>query len=325
MIEAPYPWLQRQWRMLINVASQGSLHHASLIAGMPGLGKLELATAFSRALLCERFPEGAPCDTCNRCVLTRRGTHPDLMLLDWIDKATVISVEQIRKLTEKLSLTATYGPYRIAVINKAHSMTTAAANSLLKTLEEPGAGSVIMLIADREAELPATVRSRCQRIVVPTPEKDVALDWLKGQKLSDCEMALDFAQGAPLLARSHIGNLDLARIAAIRSGWVDFVLKDGSPTELAGLTASALSTRVSLTLFLQWTTELIKKLEFSVASGRLTSERHTIDRRYLSQAHIVLQDRMRLDNASLKTQAVLEGALADIRMYRLRIRAENPQ
>ncbi len=325
MTEAPYPWLEKQWKLLIDVAAGGHLHHATLIAGVPGVGKLHLAQAFSRALLCEQFPQAAPCDTCNRCALTTSGTHPDEMVVDWLDKAQVISVDQIRKLTDKLRLTATYGPHRVAIINKAHTLTTAAANSLLKTLEEPGAGSILLLIADREAELPATVRSRCQRVVVATPSKSQAMDWLLEQKVSNAEIALEFAQGAPLLARQQVNDLDLEKISLIRSGWFDFVLKEGSPVDLASSAAAVLNTRTSLTLFLQWTTELVKKLEVSAASGRSNSDKHLIDRRYLSQALVILQDRMRLDNASLKTQAVLEGALADIRMYRLRIRAENSQ
>ena len=94
---------------------------------------------------------------------------------------------------------------------------------------------------------------------------------------------------------------------------------------MAASAASTLSTGESLTLFMQWTTDLVKNVELSIADGRLTSEGSSVERRYLSQTLEMLQQGLRLDNASLKTQAVLEGLLADIRIYRLRIHAENKQ
>ncbi len=327
----PYPWQQSQWQLMSRAASAGRLHHATLLSGPRGIGKLEFAQAFARALLCAQFPSNhnAPCEQCNRCALTSVGTHPDLTQLDWLDKASVISVEQIRKLEEKLTLTATYGPYRVAIINRADTLTNAAANGLLKTLEEPGPGCAIFLLASREAKLPATIRSRCQRVVMPLPAKDTALAWLQEQQVSEASLALEYAHGAPVAAYSYAqtdsGVRDLSEIAAIRAQYGEFLLKDGDPGALATRAASMLNTGESLTLFMQWTTDFVKKLELSIADGRLSSERSSNERRYLSQSLDMLQQGLRLDNASLKTQTVLEGLLADIRIYRLRIRAENSQ
>ena len=145
MSDAPYSWQQDAWQKIIRAASAGRLHHAYLVVGSSGIGKRDFAEHLSRALLCVESPDAAPCGRCPRCALNDAGTHPDINRLDWIDKARVISVEQIRKLTSQLTLTTTYGPYRVAIINKAHTMTRAAANGLLKTLEEPGAGCVLIL------------------------------------------------------------------------------------------------------------------------------------------------------------------------------------
>lgn len=327
----PYPWQASQWSLVNRAAVAGRLHHATLLSGPAGIGKLEFAQAFARALLCSELTTGvqAPCGRCNRCALTAGGTHPDIMMIDWLEKASVIGVEQIRKLAEKLSLTATYGPYRVAIINRADTLTNAAANGLLKTLEEPGPGCAIFLLANREAKLPATIRSRCQRVVMPLPDRESSLAWLQQHQVADAEIALEFAQGAPVLAQAYsqdgAGGLDLAEISAIRGHWSDFLQREGDPGALAAKTAGKLSTAESLTLFMQWTTDLVKNLELSIADGRLNSERSNVERRYLSQTLETLQQGLRLDNASLKTQTVLEGLLADIRIYRLRIRAENTQ
>lgn len=327
----PYPWQSTQWALVNRAAIAGRLHHATLLSGPAGIGKLEFAQAFARALLCAELSSGnpAPCGKCNRCALTSGGTHPDITMIDWLEKSSVVSVDQIRKLAEKLSLTATYGPYRVAIINRADTLTTAAANGLLKTLEEPGPGCAIFLLANREAKLPATIRSRCQRVVMPLPDNQMSLDWLKQQKVANAEIALEFAQGAPVLARAYAqdgaAGRDLADISVIRNQWTDFLQREGDPAALAAKAAGKLNTAESLTLFMQWTTDLVKSLELSITDGRLSSERSNVERRYLSQTLETLQQGLRLDNASLKTQAVLEGLLADIRIYRLRIRAENTQ
>ncbi len=325
MTMAPYSWQQEAWQVLMRAASAERLHHAYLIVGRSGVGKLDIATLLAHALLCEKSPDAAPCGDCQRCALNAAGTHPDINQLDWIDTARVISVDQIRKLTSQLTLTTTYGPYRVAIVNKAHSMTRAAANSLLKTLEEPGAGVILILLADNDAHLPVTIRSRCQRVVLPLPEKSVALDWLKEQKISSPEMALEFAHGAPLLARDRATDVDLGSISEVKSRFTDFLNRDYEPAELARITADVLGTRDALTLFLQWTTEHIKTTELSALNSRTSSNGHRSERRFLSRALERLQSALRLDNPSLKTQTVLEGVLADIRIMRVRTRAETVQ
>ncbi len=311
--------------MLMRAASAERLHHAYLIVGPTGVGKRDFAERLSHALLCSEPAENAPCGKCPRCALNTAGTHPDLTRLEWIDKARVISVDQIRKLTEQLTLTTTYGPNRIAIINKAHTMTRAAANSLLKTLEEPGKGCVLILLADNDAHLPVTIRSRCQRVVLPLPDPSVALEWLREQKVSNPEIALEFAHGAPLRAKERGEEVDLGAIAEVKNRFIEFLTLDFEPAELAATTSTVLGTRDALTLFLQWTTEHIKNVEFSSPTGRSSTNGPPAERQYLSRALERFQYSLRLDNPSLKTQTVLEGVLADIRIMRVRTRAETIQ
>lgn len=325
MTAAIYNWQQDAWQLLMRAASSDRLHHAYLVVGPAGVGKRDFARVLAHALLCTEAPGKAPCGECPRCALNAAGTHPDISQLDWIDNARVISVEQIRKLTSQLTLTTTYGPYRVAIVNKAHTMTRAAANGLLKTLEEPGAGCILILLADNDAHLPVTVRSRCQRVVLPLPDKAQALDWLRAQKIANPEIALEFAHGAPLLARDRAGDVDLGAISDVKSHFADYLSRDFEPSELARIAADVLGTRDALTLFLQWTTEQIKNAELSAPGSRTSSNRHLSERRFYSRALERLQDALRLDNPSLKTRTVLEGVLADIRIMRVRTRAETVQ
>jgi len=322
MSNAPYSWQQDGWQKIMRAASAGRLHHAYLVVGPSGIGKRDFAEQLGRALLCVESPEEAPCGKCPRCALHDAGTHPDINRLDWIDNAKVISVEQIRKLTSQLTLTTTYGPHRVAIINKAHTMTRAAANGLLKTLEEPGAGCVLILLADNDAHLPVTIRSRCQRVVLPLPDEAQSLAWLKLQKIGNAETALEFAHGAPLLARDRSAETDLDAISAVKSHFLDYLTADFEPATLAGLASGVLGTRDALSLFLHWTTEHVKTAELSAANSRSGISGHPSDRRFLSRALERLQQALRLDNPSLKTQTVLEGVLADIRIMRVRTRAE---
>jgi len=319
----PYKWQQQPWDQLLRVARAGRLHHANLLAGPGGIGKLDFARHFALALVCDQFPDNAPCGACKNCQMATGGTHPDIYLLDWLDKSTVIAVDQIRQLTDKLNLTASRGVHRVAVINRAHTMTAAAANSLLKTLEEPGEGCILLLLADRERELPVTIRSRCQRLAMTMPARNAALDWLLEQEINEATVALEVAQGAPLRAKEAGDSENLAEIAGLKTVWNEFLLHEGSPAELAKLAASLLGTRQSLSLFMQWTTESVKNLELSSTDGRSSIEKNPQNRRYLCQAGLALQSSLRLDNASLKTQTVLEGVLADIRIVRYKNRAEN--
>lgn len=104
--------------------------------------------------------------------------HADLRWITTPEDKQSIGIEQIRALVGELSLTSYEGAGKVAVIEPANGMTVNAANSLLKTLEEPPGDTLLILVADRVGHLPATIFSRCQRIDFPVPSEDVALHWL---------------------------------------------------------------------------------------------------------------------------------------------------
>jgi len=200
---AMLPWQTAQWNSLAQRAEWSSLPHALLLAGAQGLGKRAFAEAFVHARLCQHPRSGHGCGHCKACALLQAGTHPDRMLVTFeVNEKTgklrtELIVEQIRLLSARLAMASQLGGWQIAVIDPADAMNPAAANALLKTLEEPTASSLIVLIADQPWRLPATIRSRCQRVDFAAPSRDEAEAWLREQGVRDAKHALDAAGGNP--------------------------------------------------------------------------------------------------------------------------------
>lgn len=230
-LEAPLPWQQEAWRGLVARLESGRLPHALLISGQAGLGKLAFATAFAEFALCRTPKGGRACGECRSCVQFRAGTHPDFVRVELEERdgkageegqlKSAISVEQVRELIAGLQLSSSQaGGRKLALIEPAELMSTAAANSLLKTLEEPPAGTLILLVTAAPGRLPATVRSRCQVLPLAAPPTDAALAWLDARGARpDWSTLLAFAGGAPLkaleLAESGIGARREAFFAAL--------------------------------------------------------------------------------------------------------------
>jgi DNA polymerase III delta' subunit len=144
--------------------------HALLLVGPTGSGKTRLATDLAAALLC-RAPDPAarPCGECRACRAAAHGNHPDLHRLAPTGPGGVIPIggrddRGVRDLTAELSLMPVEGGARVAIVEAAHRMTEDAQSALLKTLEEPSAGTTLILCADEEERLLPTIRSRCVRI-----------------------------------------------------------------------------------------------------------------------------------------------------------------
>jgi DNA polymerase-3 subunit delta' len=197
-----HPWLEAPLAALAERLAGDNLPHALLVTGPPGIGKRVFATAFAAMLLCEsRTPRHLPCGQCAGCELVRAGTHPDLSLVTPEEDSSTLKVDQIRALGEALVLSSHRGGWKVAVLAPAEAMNVNAANSLLKTLEEPSDNTVLVLVCAEPARLPATVRSRCQQIRLQVPDPALARDWLTGQLAGvDTGVYLQLAGGAPLAA-----------------------------------------------------------------------------------------------------------------------------
>lgn len=193
------PWQYPIWQSLMQCKNVDRLPHALLLLGIPGVGKAEFARAFSQAILCSApLAQAQACGQCRPCRLLAGNSHPDLMWIMPEEGSRVIKIDQIREVVHFINSTPLLGGYRVVILNPASAMNTYAANALLKTLEEPTPNVVFLLLHDQKSRLPATIMSRCQRVLFPVPTREVALNWL-GSEISGEE--LDLADGAPLQAK----------------------------------------------------------------------------------------------------------------------------
>lgn len=213
----PLPWHRGELESVLRDRSR--LPHALLVHGPVGIGKTEFAHALAASVLCED-PRGAlACEACASCHWFSQANHPDYREIvpesaledeegpegegAKADKAKslVIKVEQIRPLADFVALTTHRAGYRVMLIRPAEALHPAAANALLKTLEEPPPYTLIILVSNQPARLLATIRSRCRRLALHAPPPETALEWLRGQSIPEAAAVLSAAGGAPLLAR----------------------------------------------------------------------------------------------------------------------------
>lgn len=209
-----YPWQSDSWQALQGLRAR--LPHALLLAGAQGIGKLDLAMNYAQSLLCEKpHADGTACQECNSCHWFEQGSHPDFRLIqpdalsaseDGEERSggkkpsREISVEQIRDLSGFANLSAHCGGYRVVVIHPAETMNSNAANSLLKTLEEPTGKLLFLLVTNKPQQLLPTILSRCLSFAVHTPTRDVGAAWLAQQGVKNPEHALAQTGFAPLQA-----------------------------------------------------------------------------------------------------------------------------
>ncbi|HRG16151.1 MAG TPA: DNA polymerase III subunit delta' [Pseudomonadota bacterium] len=206
------PWLTPIWDGLCTRIETQRFPHALLIAGASGLGKRDLVAALVARLLCPTPRAGGfACGRCRGCQLRTAGTHPDRLqvTLEARDDGklrTEITIDQIRALGQRFASKPSFGGWQVVSIDPADRMNVAAANALLKTLEEPAANTALILVADEPARLPATIRSRCQRIDLRPPEAETARAWLiaQGAVPVSADEALLLADGNPGAAKAML-------------------------------------------------------------------------------------------------------------------------
>ncbi len=176
-----YPWHETSWDKFTTARSQDHLPHALLLVGADGTGKLDFAKKIATSLLCTAPVNNKACQNCQSCKTYHANANPDFMQIELLEDKQQISVDQIRQLSEFINYTRSFQGYRVIMINPIERMNQNAANSLLKSLEEPADNTVIILVATNLGKILPTIKSRCQLLTLTTPEKNQALSWLKSQ------------------------------------------------------------------------------------------------------------------------------------------------
>lgn len=215
-----------------SIASK-SLAHAYLFHGPEKVGKTHLAEIFAASIICENFSRGSqnsilPCGQCDPCRQFGKRIYPDLYFVERQnnekgEKRADIRVEQIRELIEKISKRAFLNNYKFVIISEAQYLNPAASNCLLKTLEEPTAQTVIILICPAVSRLLPTIKSRCQSFKFLSVSKNLIYDYLikKGANRNLSVELASIAAGRPSVAMQYFVAPDKrAEFLASSRGWL---------------------------------------------------------------------------------------------------------
>jgi DNA polymerase-3 subunit delta' len=243
-----HSWNDGLWAAL--QSRSGTPTGTLLLAGPPGVGKRAFARALAQGILCAKPRTGGEaCGACTSCRLFANDSHPDFRLLEpALDEGRAegsegstggaasparersILVGQVRALTDFLFIASQFAGAKVVLIQPADRLHPSAASALLKTVEEPPARTVFILVADHPHRLPPTVRSRCFRIDFPLPPHHAALEWLAAEGVEQPEIALAQAGFAPLTAvELSRNNFPLRRRALSEL----LVSADADPAKLA--------------------------------------------------------------------------------------------
>lgn len=250
-IPALLPWHLAQWRIVSEAFVAGRLSHALLLAGAAGVGKRRFARRIAAAALCERA-DGEVCGVCRSCRQFGGGAHPGYTVLQRDEDRRDIAIDAVRELCSKLAMTSHNGRAKIALIDPVDALNQNGANALLKTLEEPSPGSLLLLISERPLALPATLRSRCQLLRFGLPQLDRARDWLTIQSpqtsVEERESALTLSRGAPLRAAELLA--DGESLESYKQ-W-SILMRELSDGRAAPLQVAAAVKREQIPIFLRW-------------------------------------------------------------------------
>lgn len=315
------PWQHQAWSAFAARRDANRVPHALLLSGPEGLGKSHFAGLMAQSLLCRTPDEqGLACGECRSCLLYGAGSHPDLIRIAPEAAGKPIKVDMIRRLRELAAVTSQYGHYRVVIIAPAEAMNSAAANSLLKILEEPPADTVLLLVSSRPAQLLPTVRSRCQRLAFRPPAPEQTRAWLAERVPADApapELLIGLAHGAPLRALALVEEGEWAARTAVLDGLEALARGKADPLACAAQWIKP-DVATPLNWLYVWVSDLIRLRtgtpDAVLNQDRLAALQAQAERMDLQDLFSLLDavgDALRLAPTQVNAQLMLEGLLLE--------------
>ncbi|MDO6705745.1 DNA polymerase III subunit delta' [Photobacterium sp. 1_MG-2023] len=196
-----YPWLTTLWQQWQQLLSQERMHHAMLLVSPAGFGREALVRQLAQTVLCQNGVTES-CGLCHSCQLFTAETHPDCHVIRPLE-GKAISIDAIRQCNHWAWETSQLGGKRVVVIEQAESMGEAAANALLKTLEEPPANCQFILTTSELDRLLPTINSRCNKWRLQIPSEQNVKRWVESQLMQSIKWEDVRLNGCAPLAVLH--------------------------------------------------------------------------------------------------------------------------
>jgi DNA polymerase III subunit delta' len=206
-------WFENARQEVEAAIAANRLSHGILIHEDPGAGGLDLARWITQRMNC-READRAPCGECQSCRWIAAGQHPDVTQLSPEGDSKQILIQAVRDLSADLALTAHTKGYKVAIIAPAEAMNPFAANALLKTLEEPPARTMVLLVTSQPSRLLPTLRSRCSRLRLTSPSREEAARYLEDARGTGPWAEALSATGAGPFALLEADPVELAQLRA---------------------------------------------------------------------------------------------------------------
>ncbi|PMH46797.1 DNA polymerase III subunit delta' [Vibrio sp. 10N.286.49.B3] len=216
-----YPWLLPTWESWKQNLDQDRLSGSMLLHAAQGMGVDKLLEQFSQAVMCRNYPSEA-CGFCHSCDLMKSHSHPDV---HWIKPEKLgkgITVDQIRQANQLAQGKSHLNGYRLIIIEPAEAMNESASNALLKTLEEPGAQCLFLLVAHQMDKLLPTIVSRCQQWHIPQPQTDVVHQWAQAQTTKTVpSFAASLANHSPLHTLALVEDGEISQYTQLERVFIE--------------------------------------------------------------------------------------------------------